>query len=40
MTFDVNALIGKLIDTMPVWLPLVLAAWHSKQPAYMNKGDK
>lgn len=39
MTFDLNAFLAKLIETMPVWLPVVVAALHAPQPGYMKKGE-
>lgn len=40
MTFDINAFLAKLIETMPIWLPVVIAALHAPQPPYMTKSEK
>lgn len=43
MAIDWNTHINTLLSTMPVWLPIVLAAFgvgvHLKQPGYMDKGN-
>lgn len=41
MAIDVNALLGKLLDTMPIWLPVVAIALKLNVPGFTTKrGDK